>query len=335
MPLHLYHGAEAFLVERAFQKAWSDLTKDLTSDLDAEMLDAAASPGEVLTAASAVGFFSPSRVVGIRDWKPLVDKPGRRGRAKAAEVDPAQAAADALAQLPETSNVVLAVGNSVPPTHPVLMLARANGTAMEFQKLRYRDLDDWVARRVRELGAKAEPKAMRLLIDSAGDDLRLLDAELQKLQLYAGDATITVKDVLELVPDTAEHQVWDLTDALVVDPGKAAMELDRALAAGEPAGRLSYMLVRHLRLLLAAADAGKGDAAVRQLTQAFSGDGRPLSEYSVKKTLEQARRVDRARVEAIYRRAAAAEAAQRRGELEEDTALRLVVMEAALGEPRA
>jgi len=235
--------------------------------------------------------------------------------------------------VPEASSVVLAVSNSVPPSHPVLKLARAGGQSIEFQKLRYRDLDDWVARRARERAMKGDARALRLLIDSVGDDLRLIDQELQKLQLYAGAQPIGVREVMALVPDTAEHQVWDLTDALVTNPGKAAIELDRALAAGEPAGRLGYMLVRHLRLLLAASDAPKGEAGSRRLVEAFAGDGRPLSDYTVRKTMEQARRVDRSRVEAIYRRAAAAEAAQRRGELEEEAALRLVIMEAALGNP--
>jgi DNA polymerase-3 subunit delta len=329
--VYLFHGGEEYLVERAFRATWAKLTADLQSDLDAEMLDPDSSPAAVLAAASSVGFFSTGRVVGIHDWKALMPRPGRKSRsAKAAVDDPATEAAEVIRQLPEGAHLVLAVGVALAASNPALKAVPANGEAREYQRLRRGDLFGWAAQRSREIGLKLDGGGQRLLVEAVGDDLRLLDSELEKLHLYADGRILGADDVRALVPDTAEHQVWDLTDSLMSDPGRAAVELDRALAMGEPAGRLSYMLVRHLRLLLAASDAPGGAAGAGALVAAFAGDGRPLSEYAVKKALEQGRRADPARLEAIYRRAASAEAANRRGELDEESALRLVVMQAAL-----
>jgi DNA polymerase-3 subunit delta len=329
--VYLFHGGESYLVDRAFRATWTKLTESLESELDAEMLDPESSPAAVLEAASSVGFFSPGRVIGIRDWKVLLPRPGRRSRsAKAAAADPATEAAEAIGRLPEGAHLVLALGTALVASNPVLKAVQARGEAREYQRLRRGDLFGWAAQRCREIGLKLDGSGQRLLVEAVGDDLRLLDSELEKLHVYAAGRTLAAGDVRALVPDTAEHQVWDLTDSLMSDPGRAALELDRALAMGEPAGRLSYMLVRHLRLLLAASDAPAGAAGAGALTRAFAGDGRPLSEFAVKKALEQGRRADPTRLEAIYRRAASAEAASRRGELEEESALRLVVMEAAL-----
>jgi DNA polymerase-3 subunit delta len=329
--VYLFHGGEAYLVERAFRATWARLTESLESDLDAEMLDPASSPAAVLAAASSVGFFSTGRVVGIRDWKALMPRPGRKSRsAKAIAADPTTEAAEAIGRLPEGAQLVLAVGTALAGSNPVLKAAQANGEVREYQRLRRGDLFGWAAQRSREIGLKLDGEGQRLLVEAVGDDLRLLDSELEKLHVYAAGRSLGAKDVRALVPDTAEHQVWDLTDSLMSDPGRAAVELERALAMGEPAGRLSYMLVRHLRLLLAASDAPGGAAGGAALTTAFAGDGRPLSEYAVKKALEQGRRADPTRLEAIYRRAASAEAASRRGELDEESSLRLMVMEAAL-----
>jgi DNA polymerase-3 subunit delta len=201
---------------------------------------------------------------------------------------------------------------------------------MGFPRMNPRDVPAWVTRRARELGVEIDGRAISVLVRRAGEDLALLDTEMTKLQTYTAGGKIGVREVEALVPDTAEHQVWDLTDSLLADPGRAALELDRALAAGEPAGRLNYMLVRHLRLLLAASAAPSGQAGARSLVDAFAGDGRPLSDYSISKAQQQARGVPRGRLEAIYRRAAASEAAQRRGDMDEDAALRLLVMEAAI-----
>ena len=330
MAIYLFHGGESYLAEREFLETWRRLTADLISDLDAEMLDATTSPAEVAMAAGTIGFFSPIRVVGIRDWKPLMPVSGRR-RAKADADDPGAAAAATLAELPESAQLLLLASVTVPATHPLVKLAQRQGEVRSFARLRWRDLLDWTTRRAKEIELGLDSRGARALVNAVGDDLRLIDAELEKLKTYAAGERLTEDAVRRLVPDTAEHQVWDLTDSLLSDPGRAALELDRALGSGEPAGRLSYMLVRHLRLVLAASDAASRSAGSEELTRAFAGDGRPLSDFAVQKAFSQAAGVDRRRLEGLYRRAAGVEASQRRGELGEDEALRLLVLEAALG----
>jgi DNA polymerase-3 subunit delta len=324
--LSLFHGGETYLVDRAFESAWGRFAAAAASELDIELMDDGATPAEVLGAASAVGFFAPGRVVGVRDWRALVGRSGRRPKNQ--DDDPQAAAARALAEVPESAQVVIGVRSALPATHPVVKLARERGQVQEFPKLRFGELQGWTQRRAREIGLRIDGRALQLLVNRVGDDLRIVDQELAKLDLHAGGGTISVEDVRVLVPDTAEHQVWDLTDALLARPGKALLELDRALDAGDPAGRLSFMLVRHLRLLLAASDAGRRGGAPA-LVEAMSKDGRPLSDYTVRKALEQAAQVDPAKVERLYRRAAELEAASRRGELDEEAGLRLLVMSAS------
>jgi DNA polymerase-3 subunit delta len=332
MGLYLFHGGESYLVDQAFGETWAKLTAGLESELDAEMLDPDSSPAEVAVAAGSVGFFSSGRVVGIRNWKALMPRPGRKSRsAKAVAADPATEAAEVLEQLPAETHLVLAAGTALAPTNPVVKLVKSKGEVREYQRLRRGDLFNWTAQRCRQIGLSLDNAGQRLLVDAVGDDLRLLDSELEKLHIFAAGRSIGASEVARLVPDTAEHQVWDLTDSLISDPGRAAIELERALAMDEPAGRLSYMLVRHLRLLLAASAAPAGAAGPAALVRAFADDGRPLAEYTIKKAIEQASRADAGRLEAIYRKAASAEAASRRGELDkDDDALRLVVMQAAL-----
>jgi DNA polymerase-3 subunit delta len=329
MGLHLFHGSEPYLVELAFKQAWSELTRSLDSDLDCELLDGNAGAADVLLACTSVGFFSAVRVVGVRDWR-LLAGTGRKGRGKKTSEDPLEAAAGTLSGLPEATTLVLSSNSLLAAGNPILGLVQARGRVMGFPRMHPRDVPAWLTRRAREVGVEIDGRAVGLLVRRAGEDLALLDRELAKLATYTAGGKVTAAAVEALVPDTADHQVWDLTDSLLSDPGRAAVELDRALAAGEPAGRLNYMLVRHLRLLLAASAAAGGAAGARSLADAFAGDGRPLSDYAISKAQQQSRGVPVARLEGIYRRAASAEAAQRRGDMDEETALRLLVMEAAL-----
>ena len=330
MGLHLFHGSETYLVELAFKQAWRQLSSGLDSDLDSELLDGGASAADVVLACTSVGFFSPVRVVGIRDWR-LLSGGGKRARGKKAGAeDPLEAAAAVLATLADATTLVISCNTLLAAGHPVVRLVQSRGKVMGFPRMNPRDVPAWVTRRAREVGVEIDGRAIALLVRRAGEDLTLLDTELTKLQTYTDGGKIVADDVEALVPDTAEHQVWDLTDSLLSDPGRAAVELDRALAGGAPPGRLNYMLVRHLRLLLAASAAPSGQAGARSLVAAFAGDGRPLSDYSVSQAQKHSRGVPLARIEAIYRRAASTEAAQRRGDMDEKEALRLLVMEAAL-----
>ncbi len=85
-----------------------------------------------------------------------------------------------------------------------------------------------------------------------GNQLRLLDNELEKLALYAGDRPITVEDVELLVPQVREAVVFDLVDALGAGNPRGALRLTRALMDEQREAPLYVlsMIVRQYRLLL-------------------------------------------------------------------------------------
>src|SRR5439155_23065598 len=80
--LWLFHGGEAYLVEKGFQDAWVRLTQGLESELDRELLPPEVRPEELIVAAGSVGFFSAGRVVGVRGWQ-VLGAGGRSRRGKA------------------------------------------------------------------------------------------------------------------------------------------------------------------------------------------------------------------------------------------------------------
>lgn len=77
-----------------------------------------------------------------------------------------------------------------------------------------KDPSEWIRLHARERGFQVEPLAVRLLADFIGSDLRRLQAEIEKLSLFAGSRPITPADVRLLVSDTKEEAIWALMDAL-------------------------------------------------------------------------------------------------------------------------
>ena len=115
-------------------------------------------------------------------------------------------------------------------------------------------LQSFVLARARERGMALLPAAAAALCERVGADVGLLAQSLEKLSLYQpGPAAIDVADVHTVVAPTREASIFALTDAVTSGPwNKASAALAALLTGGEEPLVILAMLVRQVRLLLAA-----------------------------------------------------------------------------------
>jgi DNA polymerase III subunit delta len=111
-----------------------------------------------------------------------------------------------------------------------------------------RQLQTWVAREAAAAEVALEPAAAARLLEVVGGDLSRLTLAVTQLGLYAGGRPVTSDDVDELIADTRERSVFELSDAI------GAGELETALAAvgklcdqRESAVGVVAMLSRYIR----------------------------------------------------------------------------------------
>ncbi len=111
-----------------------------------------------------------------------------------------------------------------------------------------------IAEAISARGKKLHPAALQLILKQAGSDPGPLQAELEKLCLYAGDnEVIETDDVKAIMRDLGESWIFDFTRALSQRNIGEALPLLRGLfAQGEPPLRLLAMMAREVRILLAA-----------------------------------------------------------------------------------
>ncbi len=113
-------------------------------------------------------------------------------------------------------------------------------------------LPGWIKGEAKELGVQLDPRAVSRLIDVVGNDLSRLVLAIEQLGMYAagrgGKTTVTSDDVDDLIADTRERSVFELTDAI------GAVDRPRALAAvaslcdqRQSAVGVVVMLARHVR----------------------------------------------------------------------------------------
>ena len=84
-----------------------------------------------------------------------------------------------------------------------------------YGKVDRESLLEFITQRLRQAGKNIEPQARDMIVARAGDDLRTLQQELDKLMLYVAERpAIQPQDVEAMVADHGEGWIFDLTRAI-------------------------------------------------------------------------------------------------------------------------
>ena len=306
-------------------------------------------PGDLRAACHTASFFAEARLVIIEGLHARFGAGGRRGarrgrtsarpealegrgaRASSASArattgsgsDDLDAFIEVLTGLPPTTTVVLL---DEQPTAALLAALGDGATVREFRVLRGAELRQWAAARAKAKGASVAPAALERLVSLVdGYHLGELAQEIDKLATYAAGRAVEASDVDELVSAAVQYQIWDLTDAAIEGRGERALAVLQAMHARDhPPQLLLFMLTRQYRQLLLAQALLREGLGAEQIGAQLGLQGYPL-----RKVIEQASRYPAERLEAAYRRLLETDAAVKRGILEVDTALELLVAELA------
>lgn len=259
---------------------------------------------------------------------PAAPARGKRGKKGATTGLSPQAFVKGLAEyipaLPETTVLVVLVPDDLKADHPLMQAARRGGKVHIFAKPQGAKLEDWVIRRARTQKRRISPEAAHMLVESLGDDLRMLASEIDKLGTYVGaDGEIRAEDVQALTPVARQSKVFDLTDALARrDTSTALALLHELLANGEsPLGivALTAFQTRSLMQVKLLSDRGM---PIHQIASVAG-----LAPFVVEKSLRLARRFTVAQLEAAHRTLLEIDTSLKRSRMTPELALDLLVLE--------
>lgn len=113
-----------------------------------------------------------------------------------------------------------------------------------------RQLAPWVRAEAQARGVRMDSAAVSRLVDAVGSDLSRIALAVEQLGLYAGDRPVSSDDVDELIADTRERSVFELTDAIgAADRARALAAVSSLCDQRESAVGIVVMLARHIRQL--------------------------------------------------------------------------------------
>jgi DNA polymerase-3 subunit delta len=283
--------------------------------------------GELRHACDSIPFMADRRLVIVHELLARLAPSGRKKDEPAWKREWLQELSEYLPLLPPTTRLVFVENKALKAAHPILRVAeeerkRKRGFVKLFELPLERNLPGWIHKRARAKGANLSTEATKLLAILVGTDLRLLDQEIEKLQLYAGERQITTEDVRALVSRARQESIFDLVDCVGRrETGRALRLLHRMLDDGEAALYLLAMLARQVRILLQVKDLqGRGLGKSEMASQL------KLHPYVVEKGMAQAWNFGVPQLEAAHHELVETDWAIKTGRLDDVTALDLLVV---------
>jgi DNA polymerase-3 subunit delta len=170
----------------------------------------------------------------------------------------------------------------------VVAITGEKGRVVELKPIPKWEMESWIMDEGQRIGLDLTREAALELFSRTGNDLRLIETELEKLVVFAGQeaARIGPKDVATVVGRSSLDNIFDLVDSIAArKTGSALKSLQQLLEGGEAPQYLLYMIARQYRLLLTV-KALKAERAAPSTLFKPLGTG---SEYMVKKCVEQSR----------------------------------------------
>ncbi|MGN6105438.1 MAG: DNA polymerase III subunit delta [Kofleriaceae bacterium] len=231
-PIYVLHSEHPVLIERVVSAIRDAAVPPAARGFNYDVVEGKPSASRIVSLAQTLPMMAQRRMVYVRDLAGL----------------PSDEAEPLLAYLakPNPSTVIVAVTSKLDKR--VKLFAQLSKKGLLHVLEAPRQLGPWVRAEAQHAGVKLEPTAINRLIDAVGNDLSRLALAVEQLGLYAGQRAVTSDDVDELIADTRERSVFELTDA--IGAGNRA----RALAAvaslcdqRESAVGVVVMLARHIR----------------------------------------------------------------------------------------
>lgn len=287
--LSVYFGEEDFLIQTAIKKTKEEfVNKNPQSSV--EIFDGGESSVEdfLLSISQGGGLFAIKKMVILRD----VFDYNKADQEKILDF-----LKKGIGSLNDVDLIIVWRGKI--KVNKLLNFLKKNGEKQEFKKITSFEAEKFILNKLRGLN-EIEPGVARKLALIYGENLWLLDRELEKLINFKAGEKITEKDFKKMSDGEASVKIFDLVDAIGNQNKKRAYELlDSLLKNGEDGFYILSMMVFQIRNLSLVLDCrNRGIFNQQEIAQKTA-----LHPFVVQKSLGQLSLFNADKLKKIYQRA--------------------------------
>ena len=233
-PVYVLHSEHPILIERAVSAIRDATVPPATRGFNYDVIEGKPKGNQIVALAQTLPMMAKHRMVFVRDLGLL-------------PADEAEPVINYLSK-PNPSTVLVAITSKLDKRLKLFAQLSKKGFLHVLEAPR--QVGPWVREEAKLKGVRMDSAAMSRLVDTVGNDLSRLSLAIEQLGLYAGDRPVTSDDVDELIADTRERSVFELTDAIgAADRGRALAAVASLCDQRESAVGVVVMLARHIRQL--------------------------------------------------------------------------------------
>jgi DNA polymerase-3 subunit delta len=230
--VYVLTSEHSILIDRAVTAIRDAVVPPAARSFNYDVIEGKPSGARLVALAQTLPMMAQHRMVFVRDLAAMA----------AEEAEPVLAYLDR----PNPSTVIAAVASKVDKRLKLFGALAKKGFIHVLEPPR--QLAPWVRAEAAARGVRIDAGAITRLIDAVGDDLSRLALAIDQLGLYAGDRAVMSEDVDELIADTRERSVFELTDAIGAgDRVRALAAVTKLCDQRESAVGVVVMLARHIR----------------------------------------------------------------------------------------
>jgi DNA polymerase-3 subunit delta len=136
-----------------------------------------------------------------------------------------------------------------------------SGVLLQVRTVHGRQLEEWIARRLRERGIAPGSGVTAMLAERVEGNLLAAAQEIEKLILLYGEGPLAADQLIRAISDSSRFDLFDIPNAALAGDRARVNRVIKGLAAeGTPEPLVLWVLARELRLLARAAFAARRSA---------------------------------------------------------------------------
>jgi DNA polymerase-3 subunit delta len=145
--------------------------------------------------------------------------------------------------LPSTVFIVSYKDKKLDARKKFTKLVKEKGVLLTTKKIYDKDVPAFATGIIKTKGLTIEPKALLLLTESIGNDLKRIENEVEKLSVNLGDRkVISVDDIEEYIGVSKEYNVFELQSALAAKDLSRSLRIVQYFEANPKAGPIQLIL---------------------------------------------------------------------------------------------
>ncbi len=197
------------------------------------------------------------------------------------------------------------------------------GRAVEFRRQQEKVLMQWILGRLNREGKKITRPVMELFLSRTGNDMGVIEQELEKLVCYSmGRDVISGEDVETICANQTPGKIFEMVDAIAGREQKKALDLYYdLLMLKEPPMRILFLVTRQFQILM----------QLKEMTEKgfdykYMAGKAGVPEFAVRKYIGQARRFSFRQLESAVKDGVQAEENVKTGKMNDQLSVELFLM---------